>query len=94
MARRNAERRERVSRGTGNMFADLGFSDAAERQAKLRLASTAATLGHANPLVSLAEHMGAIVLTVTAILLPLLALLVLAAIVLAIASRRERRSRA
>ena len=38
MARRNAERRERVSRGTGNVFADLGFPDAAERQAKLRLA--------------------------------------------------------
>jgi len=38
MARRNAERREPVIRGTGNVFADLGFPDAAERQAKLRLA--------------------------------------------------------
>ena len=38
MASRNAERRERVTRGTGNVFADLGFPDAAERQAKLRLA--------------------------------------------------------
>ena len=38
MARRTAERRERVTRGTGNVFADLGFPDAAERQAKLRLA--------------------------------------------------------
>ena len=38
MASRNAEPRERVIRGTGNVFADLGFSDAAERQAKLRLA--------------------------------------------------------
>jgi predicted XRE-type DNA-binding protein len=38
MARRNPERRERVSRGTRNVFADLGFPDAAERQAKLRLA--------------------------------------------------------
>ncbi len=27
-----------VTRGTGNVFADLGFPDAAERQAKLRLA--------------------------------------------------------
>jgi predicted XRE-type DNA-binding protein len=35
---RNAERKERVIRGTGNVFADLGFIDAAERQAKLRLA--------------------------------------------------------
>jgi predicted XRE-type DNA-binding protein len=38
MASRNAERRELVTRGTGNVFADLGFPDAAERQAKLRLA--------------------------------------------------------
>jgi predicted XRE-type DNA-binding protein len=38
MASRNAERRERITRGTGNLFADLGFPDAAERQAKLRLA--------------------------------------------------------
>jgi len=36
--RRNAERRGPVTRGTGNVFADLGFPDAAERQAKLRLA--------------------------------------------------------
>jgi predicted XRE-type DNA-binding protein len=38
MASRNVERREAVTRGTGNVFADLGFPDAAERQAKLRLA--------------------------------------------------------
>jgi predicted XRE-type DNA-binding protein len=35
---RSAERREPVTRGTGNVFADLGFPKAAERQAKLRLA--------------------------------------------------------
>ena len=38
MASRTSERRERVTRGTGNVFADLGFPDAAERDAKLRLA--------------------------------------------------------
>ena len=38
MASRNAEPRESITRGTGNVFADLGFPDAAERQAKLRLA--------------------------------------------------------
>ena len=38
MATRNVERRESVTRGTGNVFADLGFPDADERQAKLRLA--------------------------------------------------------
>jgi predicted XRE-type DNA-binding protein len=39
MAGRSGEPGERVARGTGNVFADLGFPDAAERQAKLRLAS-------------------------------------------------------
>ena len=38
MANRSGERRETVTRGTRNVFADLGFTDAAERQAKLRLA--------------------------------------------------------
>lgn len=38
MARQSAERQEPITRGTGNVFADLGFTDAAERQAKLRLA--------------------------------------------------------
>ena len=38
MASRNAVRREPVTRGTGNVFADLGFPDAAVRQATLRLA--------------------------------------------------------
>src|SRR3954468_4206957 len=38
MGSRNAERKEAVTRGTGNVFADLGFPDAAEREAKLRLA--------------------------------------------------------
>ena len=37
MAGLNAERKDTVTRGTGNVFADLGFPDAAERQAKLRL---------------------------------------------------------
>ena len=38
MASRNAKREDQVIRGTGNVFADLGYSDATERQAKLRLA--------------------------------------------------------
>ena len=38
MANRNAKRDDEVVRGTGNVFADLGYPDAAERQAKLRLA--------------------------------------------------------
>ncbi len=38
MGSRRTRRREPVTRGTGNVFADLGFTDAASRQAKLRLA--------------------------------------------------------
>jgi len=38
MASRNANREDEVIRGTGNVFADLGYPDASERQAKLRLA--------------------------------------------------------
>lgn len=38
MASRNEDRADEVVRGTGNVFADLGYPDAAERHAKLRLA--------------------------------------------------------
>lgn len=38
MARRNADRAEKVTHGTANVFVDLGYLDAEERQAKLRLA--------------------------------------------------------
>src|SRR4051812_6777591 len=38
MANQKAAPRGSIVRGTKNVFADLGFPDAAERQAKLRLA--------------------------------------------------------
>ena len=38
MAGRSPERGDRVTRGTGHVFADLGCPDPVERQAKLRLA--------------------------------------------------------
>jgi predicted XRE-type DNA-binding protein len=38
MRSRSVQRTEPVTRGTENVFADLGFTDAAERQDKLRLA--------------------------------------------------------
>ena len=39
MAKANAKAaRERITRGSGNIFADLGYADAEERQTKLRLA--------------------------------------------------------
>ena len=42
MAKQNAETTpddETITRGTGNVFADLGYADADERQTKLRLAN-------------------------------------------------------
>ena len=38
MANRNADRDDEVTHGTGNVFADLGYPDSTERQARLRLA--------------------------------------------------------
>ena len=41
MTSRNSEKRsddETITRGTANVFADLGYADAEERQTKLRLA--------------------------------------------------------
>jgi predicted XRE-type DNA-binding protein len=51
MARRNAEMMndadEAITRGTGNVFADLGYADASERRTKLRLAHAInAVIGH------------------------------------------------
>lgn len=38
MANRNDQQTIEIERGTGNVFADLGYPDAEERQTKLRLA--------------------------------------------------------
>ena len=38
MASRNDNRENEITRGTANVFADLGYLDATERQTKLRLA--------------------------------------------------------
>jgi predicted XRE-type DNA-binding protein len=38
MASRSDEKSVEIVRGTGNVFADLGYPDAAERQTKLKLA--------------------------------------------------------
>jgi len=38
MAKQSVESREKVVRSSGNVFADLGFADAGERQTKVRLA--------------------------------------------------------
>ncbi len=39
MARRKSEAKHAVTPSSGNVFADLGFADAGERQTKLRLAA-------------------------------------------------------
>ena len=39
MARLKGKRKEEVVRSSGNVFADLGFADAEERRAKVRLAA-------------------------------------------------------
>ncbi len=39
MANLKTERKEEVVRSSGNVFADLGFADAEERQTKVRLAA-------------------------------------------------------
>ena len=45
MAKRiKASGTEKIVRGTGNVFADLGYSDAEERQTKLRLAHALNTI--------------------------------------------------
>lgn len=70
MARRTADGVE-ITRGTTNVFSDLGYPDAAERQAKLRLAyalnqvleqrgltqtAAASVLGLTQPKVSALRH--------------------------------------
>ena len=63
-------------------------------KAKVRLGSTATTLGSANPLLSLLEDGTVIAIVAVAILLPLLALLVIVlGIVLFVRWRRSRRRR-
>ena len=62
-------------------------------KAKLRLGSTAVTLGHANPLISLAEDAAAVAILVVALLVPLLALAVAGLAVWAMVARRRRRVR-
>ena len=38
MANRSADRDDEITNGTSNVFADLGYPDSTERQARLRLA--------------------------------------------------------
>jgi hypothetical protein len=60
-------------------------------KAKMRLGSTALTLGHANPLLSVGEDISAALLSAAAFLAPLLGAVLLAALVIwAVAGRRRR----
>jgi len=62
-------------------------------KAKTRLGSTALSLGHANSLLSSVEDALAVALTAAALLVPLAALLLGAALVWALARRRRRAPR-
>jgi hypothetical protein len=59
-------------------------------KAHTRLGSTAVSLGHANPVLSVVEDFLALALVVVALLLPLLALALVALVVLALVRRRRR----
>lgn len=60
-------------------------------KAKLRLGSTAATMGHGNPFLSVVEDVTAVAILIVAVLAPLLVLLLVA--LLAWALLRSRRAR-
>ena len=59
-------------------------------KAKLRLGTTAVTLGHGNPFVSALEDVVVLVMTLMAVVLPLLALLFLVVLVWTLLRRRAR----
>jgi len=59
-------------------------------KAKLRLGSTAVTLGHANPMLSLAEDVTAFLLLAAAILAPLVGVAIIILMIWAFARRRRR----
>ena len=63
-------------------------------KAKTRLGSTVATAGHANPLLSVLEDSGVLVLVAAAILVPLVALALVLALAWAVARWRARRAAA
>jgi len=63
-------------------------------KAKVRLGTTAITLGHGNPIVSAAEDVTATLLLVAALLAPLLALVLVVVLVSALARRSRRTAEA
>lgn len=60
-------------------------------KAKLRLGTTAATLGHGNPFVSTAEDVSALLVTLLAILAPIVAFVVVVIVTVWLLRRRPRR---
>lgn len=59
-------------------------------KAKLRIGTTALTLGHANPLVSVLEDLASLVMALAAVLAPFVALIVVLALFAAAVARRRR----
>lgn len=60
-------------------------------KAKLRLGTTALTLGHGNPVVSSLEDLIALIMTLMAVLLPILGFILLVVLVVSALRRRSRR---
>jgi uncharacterized protein DUF4126 len=58
-------------------------------KAKLRLGSTATTLGHANPLLSLIEDLASAAMFIVAVLAPVVAVVLVVALIAWLASRRR-----
>src|SRR5262245_32200657 len=54
MTNRSDENAVAIERGTGNVFADLGYADAEERQTKLRLACAISQVVHERKLTQAA----------------------------------------
>jgi predicted XRE-type DNA-binding protein len=58
MAKPGAERSGRIVRSSGNVFADLGFADADERQTKVRLAEAINDILRRRGLSQVKEQLG------------------------------------
>lgn len=59
-------------------------------KAKLRLGTTAVTLGHGNPVVSSLEDVAALAMTLMAVLLPIMGLILLVLLLIVVLRRRSR----
>ena len=77
--------------GTGASLALAAFALGIQvAKAKLRIGTTAVTLGHGNPVVSVLEDLASLIMALAALLAPVVALLVVIAVFLAAARGRRQ----